>query len=90
MSPVSIVDKRDNDFRLVVNYRWITEILLGNASTIPNIKNSLATLVNRKFYANTCLNEAFLGAKPAKESIPEIAIIFPCGFNVFLRSNFGL
>ena len=45
-SPILVVDKGDNDFILVVDYRRMNKSVLGNASTIPNIENSLANLAN--------------------------------------------
>lgn len=74
-SPILVVDKGDNDFRLVADYRRINESILGNAWTIPNIENSLANLANQKFYSSLDLKEAFYGVELTKESIPKSAII---------------
>ena len=89
-SPILVVDKGDNDFRLVADYRRINESILGNAWTIPNIENSLASLANQKLYSSLDLKEAFYGVELTKESIPKSAIITPWGLYEYLRSNFGL
>ena len=88
--PILVVDKGDNDLRLVADYRRINESILGNAWTIPNIENSLANLANQKFYSSLDLKEAFYGVELTKESIPKSAIITPWGLYEYLRSNFGL
>lgn len=89
-SPILVVDKGDNDFRLVTDYRKINESILGNAWTIPNIENSFASLANQKFYSSLELKEAFYGDELTKGSIPKSAIIPPWGLYEYLRSNFGL
>ena len=86
-SPILVVGKGDNDFRLVADYRRINELILGNAWTIPNIENSLANLANHKFYSSLDLKEAFYGVELTKESIPKSAIIIPWGLYEYLRSN---
>ena len=85
-----LIKDNDNDFRLVADYRRINESILGNAWTIPNVENSLASLANQKFYSSLDLKEAFYGIELTKESIPKSAIITPWGLYEYLRSNFGL
>ena len=89
-SPILVVAKGDNDFRLVADYRRINESIMGNAWTIPNIETSMANLANQKFYSSLDLKEAFYGVELTKDSIPKSAIITPWGLYEYLRSNFGL
>ena len=89
-SPILVVAKGENDFRLVADYRRINESIMGNAWTIPNIETSLANLANQKFYSSLDLKEAFYGVELTKDSIPKSAIITPWGLYEYLRSNFGL
>ena len=62
-SPILVIDKGDNDFRLSADYRRINESILENAWTIPNIENSLVNLANQIFYSSLDLKEAFYGVK---------------------------
>ena len=78
-SPILVVAKGENDFRLVADYRRINESIMGNAWTIPNIETSLANLANQKFYSSLDLKEAFYGVELTKDSIPKSAIITPWG-----------
>ena len=89
-SPILIVLKKDNDFRLVADYRKINQEIIGNAWPIPNMQTTLTSLANQKFFSTLDLKEAFYSVKLSTSSIPKSAIITPWGLYEYLRSNFGL
>ena len=71
-SPILVVAKVDNDFRLVADYRRINESIIGNAWTIPNIETLMANLANQKLYSSLDSKEAFYGVELTKDSIPKV------------------
>ena len=76
-SPILVVAKGDNDFRLVADYGRINESVMGNALTILNIETLMANLSNQKFYSSLDLKEAFYVVELTKDIILKIAIITP-------------
>ena len=89
-SLILIVLKKENDFRLVADYRKLTKKIAGNAWPIPHLQTTLTSLDNQKNFSTLDLKEAFYSVEHSPSSIPKTAIITPCGLYEYLRINFGL
>lgn len=62
-SPILIILKKDNDFRLVADYRRINQVIEGNAWPIPNMQTTLANLAKQKYFTTLDAKETFYGVK---------------------------
>ena len=89
-SPIHIVTKSDNSYRLCGDYRRLNNITIHDAYPMPLINDVLTRLNTAKIFSTVDLAKAYHQIPVLPSDIEKTAIITPVGLYEYLRMPFGL
>lgn len=89
-SPLHVVPKKPNSWRLVGDYRYLNSITKKDAYSLPYLQDFSTALHGMKVFSRLDLKNAFWQVEIADSDIPKTAIATPYGNYEFLKMNFGL
>ncbi|XP_039761835.1 uncharacterized protein LOC120634993 [Pararge aegeria] len=94
-SPIWIVPKKldasgQRKWRVVIDYRKLNDITIGDSYPIPNISEILDQLGKCKYFSTLDLASGFHQIKIAERDAPKSAFSVPQGHFEFTRMPFGL
>ncbi|KAB0793022.1 hypothetical protein PPYR_12642 [Photinus pyralis] len=94
-SPIWVVPKKSDasgtkKWRIVVDYRKLNDITIGDSFPLPNISDILDQLGHSKYYSVIDLKSGFHQIKMDKNDAPKTAFSTPTGHYQFNRMPFGL
>lgn len=94
-SPVWVVPKKSLEsgqkkWRLVVDYRKLNDISIGDSYPLPNITEILDQLGHSKYFTTLDLTSGFHQVKVHPEDAPKTGFSVPSGHYQFNRMPFGL
>lgn len=94
-SPVWIVPKKidasgKRKWRIVIDYRKLNEITIGDSFPLPNISEILDQLGHSKYFSTIDLTSGFHQIKMSPKDAPKTAFSTPSGHYQFTRMPFGL
>uniref|UniRef100_V5FZU9 Retrovirus-related Pol polyprotein n=1 Tax=Anoplophora glabripennis TaxID=217634 RepID=V5FZU9_ANOGL len=89
-SPVVLVKKKNNDFRLCVDYRALNKITVKNIYPMPNVEEQLNLLGGKMFFTSLDCNQGFHQISVEPNSISKTAFITSDGHFEYLKMPFGL
>lgn len=94
-SPVWIVPKKldasgKRKWRIVIDYRKLNEITIGDSFPLPNISDILDQLGHSKYFSIIDLTSGFHQIRMSSEDAPKTAFSTPSGHYQFQRMPFGL
>ena len=89
-SPLHMVPKSDNTYRLVGDYRFLNSATLRDSYPLPYLQDFSLQLHNKKVFSKIDLKDAFFQLPIAEEDIPKTTITTPIGAFEYTRLNFGL
>jgi transposase InsO family protein len=94
-SPIWIVPKKidasgQRKWRIVIDYRRLNDITIGDSYPIPNIAEILDQLGKSKYFSTLDLASGFHQIKMAEQDAPKTAFSVPQGHFEFTRMPFGL
>lgn len=89
-SPIVLVKKKSNEFRLCVDYSALNKITLKNVYPMPNIEEQLNLLGGTFYFTSLDCNQGFHQISVAQNSISKTAFVAPDGHYEYLKIPFGL
>lgn len=94
-SPIWVVPKKldasgKQKWRVVIDYRKLNEITIGDSYPLPNIADILDKLGHSTYFTTLDLASGFHQIELQPEDIPKTAFNTPYGHYEFLRMPFGL
>lgn len=89
-SPVVLVKKKDNSYRLCVDYRLLNKRVVKDWYPLPLIEDQLDRLQNAKVFSVLDLKNGFFHVRMDEASIKYTSFVVPDGQFEFLRVPFGL
>lgn len=94
-SPLWIVPKKrdasgEQKWRIVVDFRKLNDVTVGDAFPLPNIEEILDQLGHSKYFTTLDLASGFHQIQMKPEDVPKTAFSTPSGHYEFLRMPFGL
>lgn len=94
-SPIWIVPKKadasgQRKWRIVIDYRRLNDITIGDSYPIPNISEILDQLGKCKYFSTLDLASGFHQIKISEQDAPKTAFSVPQGHYEFTRMPFGL
>lgn len=89
-SPITLVPKKDNTFRLVCDYRQVNKITEMDAYPIPNLNNVLKSIPQSKYFSTLDLKSGYHQIKLHSKDIPKTAMITEDGLYQFNVLAMGL
>lgn len=89
-SPIHLVPKKSNDWRLVGDYRLLNSKTKRDSYPLPYLNDFSSRLHGHKFFSVVDLKSAFHQLPIAPEDVEKTALATPFGSFEFLRMNFGL
>jgi len=89
-SPVVLVEKKDGNTRLCVDYRQLNKKIIRDRYPLPLIEDQLDLLQNMRYFSTLDLRNGFFHVPIDKDSQKYTAFIVPDGHYEFLRVPFGL
>lgn len=94
-SPVWVVPKKSDasgkkKWRIVIDYRKLNEITVGDSYPLPNISDILDQLGHSKYFSTIDLTSGFHQIKMAPKDADKTAFSIPTGHYQFKRMPFGL
>lgn len=94
-SPIWVVPKKidasgQRKWRVVIDYRKLNDITIGDSYPIPNISEILDQLGKSKYFSTLDLASGFHQIKMSEQDAPKTAFSVPQGHFEFTRMPFGL
>ena len=94
-SPIWIVPKKvdasgKRKWRIVIDYRKLNDVTIGESYPIPQINEILDQLGNSKYFTTLDLASGFHQIEISDEDVPKTAFSVPEGHYEFIRMPFGL
>ncbi|CAG9830104.1 unnamed protein product [Diabrotica balteata] len=89
-SPIVLIKKKTNDFRLCVDYRSLNKITLRDNFPIPLIEDQLCQLKDKRYFSTLDLKSAFYHVNVEESSIKYTSFVTPSAQYEFLKMPFGL
>ena len=89
-SPLHLVPKGSNDWRLVGDYRALNKRTERDTYPLPFLQNFSAELGGKKIFSKIDLKDAFYQIKINPTDVPKTTITTPFGAYSYRRMNFGL
>jgi hypothetical protein len=88
--PIVLVDKKDGDKRLCINYQKLNDITKHNAHPIPNVDDLLDALFGAAIYSSLDLASGYWQIRMADEDAEKTAFISKYGLFQWTVMPFGL
>jgi hypothetical protein len=88
-SPIVMVRKKDNSWRLCIDYRKVNDVTVSDVFPLPNVQDVLDTMQGSKYFVTLDLNSGFWQIPMRKEDIFKTAFVIPHGHYEFLKMPFG-
>lgn len=89
-SPIVLVNKKNGELRVCVDYREINKITIQNNFPTPLIDDHLDQLRKKKYFTSLDLQNGFHHVKMAEDSIKYTSFVTPFGQFEYLKMPFGL
>ncbi|KAF7278403.1 hypothetical protein GWI33_008441 [Rhynchophorus ferrugineus] len=89
-SPEILVKKKNNDYRLAIDYRKLNRITVKDRYPLPNIEDHIARLKRYKYFCVLDMTQGYYQIPVAESSVDKTALITPDGCWEFLRMPFGV
>lgn len=89
-SPILLINKKNGEVRLCVDYRALNKITKPQKYPLPLIDDQIDQLKGKWFYTSLDLKSGFYQIPMSRESVEKTAFITPDGQYEFLRMPFGL
>lgn len=89
-SPVVLVEKKNGNTRLCVDYRQLNKKIVRDRYPLPLIEDQLDCLQDAKYFSTLDLKNGFFHVPVDKDSQKYTAFIVPDGHYEFLKVPFGL
>lgn len=89
-SPALLVNKKNGEKRLCIDYRALNKITIKDKYPMPRIEDLIDRLQGCKFFTSLDLKSGYYQIKMAEESIQKTAFITEDGHYEFMRLPFGL
>ena len=89
-SPIGLVRKKNNEYRLCVDFRALNKITVRENFPLPIIDDLLVNLSKAKWFTALDLKSGFYHIKMDNESIKYTSFVTPLGQYEFLKMPFGL
>jgi hypothetical protein len=89
-SPIVLIPKKDNDFRLCVDYRKLNKNTIRDNFPLPVIDDLLDSLKNKTIFSILDLKSGFHQIRICSESTKYTSFVTPKGQYEYLRVPFGL
>ena len=85
-----MVDKDNGaDFRMVINYKKLNDVIVRNATTLPHVKELMARLAKARVFAKLDLTSGYHQDRMKEEAIEKTAFTTPYGHYEWLVMPFG-
>lgn len=89
-SPVVLVKKKDDSYRLCVDYRLLNKKIIKERYPLPLIEDELDRLQGSKVFSTLDLKDGFFHVRVDEASVKYTSFVVPDGQFKFLRVPFGL
>ena len=89
-SPAFLIPKKNQQLRLVIDYRKLNQYTNVPRFPMPNIKELLQSLQGAKVFSQIDLNSGYYQIEMAINDVEKTAFVVPFGQYEFLRMPFGL
>lgn len=89
-SPIVLVKKKDNSFRLCCDFRALNKLTLKQNYPMPNIEEHLNLLCGKYYFTSLDCNQGFHQIAVEPNSVAKTAFVTPDGHYEFLKMPFGL
>lgn len=89
-SPALLVNKKNGEKRLCIDYRSLNKITVRDKYPMPRIEELIDRLQGCKFFTSLDLKSGYYQIRMAEESVHKTAFITEDGHYEFLRLPFGL
>ncbi|XP_015596320.1 uncharacterized protein LOC107268244 [Cephus cinctus] len=89
-SPIVLVAKKNNQWRLCVDYRMLNRKILRDRNPLPLIEDQLDRLQDARVFCTLDMKDGFFHVPIEESSIKYTAFVTPDGQFEFLRVLFGL
>lgn len=89
-SPIVLVKKKDDTYRLCVNYRALNKITVKDRYSLPLIEDQIDRLAGNSYFTSLDLKDGFHHVPVAEESIKLTSFVTPDGQYEYLKMPFGL
>ncbi|XP_055910752.1 uncharacterized protein LOC129945117 [Eupeodes corollae] len=89
-SPIVLVEKKNKEFRLCIDYRELNKITLRDNYPLPLIEDNIDRLKNKKYYTTLDLKNGFYHVSLEEESRKYTSFTTPIGQYEFTKMPFGL
>ncbi|BES94514.1 Hypothetical Protein NTJ_07326 [Nesidiocoris tenuis] len=89
-SPITLVKKKDNSYRMCVDFRELNRLTIKDRYPLPLIEDQLDRLGNNQYFTSLDMASGFHQIPIAEDSILKSAFVTPDGHYEYLRMPFGL
>ena len=89
-SPVILVKKKTEDYRLCVDYRALNVVTVKDRFPLPHIDDQLCKLSDKIYFTSLDLAQGYHQVSMDEESIRKTAFVTPEGQYEYVRMGYGL
>ena len=89
-SPILLVNKKNGEKRMCVDYRTLNKVLARDNYPLPLIEDQMDTLSNKRYFSLLDLKDGFHHVSVAKDSIKYTSFITPFDKFEYVKIPFGL
>ncbi|XP_043478302.1 uncharacterized protein LOC122508807, partial [Leptopilina heterotoma] len=89
-APIVMVRKKNGEYRLCVDYRFLNKLILRDNYPLPLIEDQIDKLYNKRFFSLLDLRDGFHHIDVEPESVKYTSFITPLGQFEYLKMPFGL